>query len=395
MLAQENCLIVQSGGPTAVMNNSVIGLMDAIRQSFPQKKVYGAKGGINGLLYKNFIDLSRWSNDERSKLKWTPGSALGTCRHRLTDEEIRHINKVLQDASIKYLFYIGGNGSMAVADKISKMAEEDNYSLQVIGIPTSIDNDIVCTDHSPGYGSAAKFIATSIMDMKMDVASYMDVSRLNIIETMGRHTGWLAAAASLANHPSDNSSETFIYLPEIPFNTEDCLQKVTETVKKGKSVFLVVAEGIKGENGQLLHQSELEFDGLNRPKLGGVSAYLSNKIKKSTGYDSKVFMPSIWQRSSIRHAAKVDVDEAYNFGVVAWKFVQKGASGQMISVRDKKFTLVPLSEVAGKEKFIPINWYDRDTHGMKKDFIQYVSPLIQGEIDVPMKNGLPVYKGVI
>ena len=394
-MTQENCLIVQSGGPTAVMNNSLIGLVDAILESFPRKTVYGAKGGINGLLNKEFIDLSKWTNSERNKLRWTPGSALGTCRHRLTDEEFHDINKALKDTSIKYLFYIGGNGSMAVADKISKIANEDNYSLQVIGIPTSIDNDVVCTDHSPGYGSAAKFIATSMMDMKIDVASYMDASRINIIETMGRHTGWLAAAASLANHPDDTTSETFIYLPEIPFNMKDCLQKVTETVNKGKSVFLVVAEGIRGENGQLLNQSELEFDGLDRAKLGGVSAYLSEQMKKYLDYESKVFMPSIWQRSSIRHAAKVDVDEAYQLGYVAWQFVEKGASGQMVSVKNEEFALVPLTEVAGKEKFIPTNWYDKDTHRMKKDFIQYVSPLIQGELDVPMKNGLPVYKGAV
>src|SRR5699024_10192880 len=221
------------------MNNSLIGLVDAILESFPRKTVYGAKGGINGLLNKEFIDLSKWTNSERNKLRWTPGSALGTCRHRLTDEEFHDINKALKDTSIKYLFYIGGNGSMAVADKISKIANEHNYSLQVIGIPTSIDNDVLCTDHCPCYGSAAKFIATSMMNMKIDVASYMDASRINIIETMGRHTGLLAAAASLANHPDDTTIETFIYLPEIPFNMRDCLQKVTETVNKGKSVFLV------------------------------------------------------------------------------------------------------------------------------------------------------------
>src|SRR5699024_3997601 len=312
------------------MNNSVIGLVDEIMKSDNNRKIYGAKGGINGVLKGDFVDLSKWSINDRKKLRWTPGSALGTCRHQLTDEEIHHINKLMQEASIKYLFYIGGNGSMAVANKISETAKDNNLSLQVIGIPNSVDNDITCTDHSPGYGSAAKFIATSVLDMKMDVASYMDSSRINIIETMGRNTGWLAAAASLANQPSDSSSETFIYLPEHAFNKEDCIHRVTENIDKGRSVFLVVAEGVKDENNQLLNQSELAYDGLNRPKLGGVSSYLRDEIKRHTGNEAKVMMPGIWQRSSIKHAAKVDVDEAYKLGIAAWHSVKKGASGKMM-----------------------------------------------------------------
>lgn len=392
---QKNCLIVQSGGPTAVINNSVIGLVDEILKSAGKRKIYGAKGGINGLLRGDFIDLSKCSSADRNRLRKTPGSALGTSRHQLTDDDLHLINKVMRENSIKYLFYIGGNGSMAVANKISKMARRDNDPLQVIGIPTSVDNDLTWTDHSLGYGSAAKFIAMSLLDMKMDVESYMDATRIIIVETMGRNTGWLAASASLIEENDESSSELLIYLPEVPFDKCQCIEKVMKAVRQNKSVFLVVAEGIKDKNDNLVNHDELKYNVLGSPELGGVSSYLKEEISRCTGHEAKVVIPSIWQRSSIRHAAKVDVDEAYQMGKKAWQYALEGYSNRMLTIREKYYSLIPFEEVAGKEKNVPIAWYDANNQCMKKEFIEYVTPLIQGELSIPMKNGLPTYPRVM
>src|SRR5699024_9477274 len=198
---------------------------------------------------------------------------------------------------IHYFFYIGGNGSMQVAKMIEDAAMTVGYELIVIGVPKSIDNDLLETDHSPGYGSAAKFLTTSLIDMQMDVASYPNKNRVTIIETMGRHTGWLAAACALATN--DEQSQTMIYIPETPFQLNTCIKKVSEIHQENRNSFLVVAEGILNKNGDLVNENMVEYDHLDRPRLGGVSTYLQRKMEVETGIETRVIAPSIWQRSSV------------------------------------------------------------------------------------------------
>lgn len=399
----ENCLIVQSGGPTAVINNSVVGLVDEMTFSGFKGKIYGSIGGIHGLIHEKFIDLSTLSIGDRHRLRWTPGAALGTCRHKITEEEIERIIKIFAKRRIRYFFYIGGNGSMHVAKMIDDISKKSCFKLTVIGIPKSIDNDLLETDHSPGYGSAAKFLATSVLDMKMDVASYTSSNRVTIIETMGRHTGWLAAACALATCETEKN-QTLIYIPESPFHLESCLEKIVDANKDNINTFLIVAEGIKNKKGQYINESQIEFDNLDRPKLGGVASYLNNTIENSTGIKTRSISTSIWQRSSILLASKTDVNEAYNISKEAWQYAIDGYSGIMIGMdreedHDNEYNISyrpkPLKNIANKEKFFPLEWYDTKKNMITNDFIHYVEPLIQGEMIIPMEKGLPRYKHVI
>lgn len=399
----DNCIIIQSGGPTAVINNSVVGLVDEMLYSGFKGKIYGAIGGIKGLIQGFVINLSNLSTRDRHRLRWTPGAALGTCRHKLIMNEIEQIITILKKHRIRYFFYIGGNGSMQVAKMVHDAAKQMHYNLTVIGIPKSIDNDLLETDHSPGYGSAAKFLATSVLDMKMDVASYPSSNRVTIIESMGRHTGWLAAACSLATCDYDES-QTLIYIPESPFYLDNCLERIVNAYKNKRNTFLIIAEGIKNERGHYINNHQIEYDFLDRPKLGGVSHYLKEAIESNTGIQTRSIVPSIWQRSSILLASKTDVDEAYKISKEAWKYAVKGYSGVMIGMdreeteeSDYKIVYRPkqLHDVANKEKYVPLDWYDTNTCMMTNEFIHYVEPLIQGEMIIPMENGLPTYKHVI
>lgn len=398
-----NCLIVQSGGPTAVINNSMVGLLDQMKLRGMKGKMYGSIGGIHGLINEAFIDLSTLSDNDRHRLRWTPGAALGTCRYKLTDDEVDQIVNLLKRKEIRYFFYIGGNGSMNVAKLIDDRAKTMGFDLVVVGVPKSIDNDVMGTDHSPGYGSAAKFLATSILDMKMDVASFPYSERITIIETMGRHTGWLAAACSLATCQTD-ASQNLVYIPEVPFHLEECLMKVMQAHKEKRDTFVLVAEGIKNDKGQLINEKDVEFDALGRPKLGGVSAYLQAVIESETGIETRSIAPSIWQRSSMLLSSKTDVQEAYELGKQSWMYAEKGYSSIMVGLDREEniqhdyviaYRPKPLASAAGKEKFVPIDWYDEKGNTMTAEFIKYAEPLIQGEVSLPMERGLPIYQHVI
>lgn len=398
---KENCIIVQSGGPTPVINNTVIGLIETIKDSDFQGNIYGAIGSTVGLINGLFLDLGKLTSENRYYLQSTPGIALGTSRHNITDKEIEKIIHILHKNDIRFMFYIGGNGSMEVANMINDLAVNSGYNLTVIGIPKSIDNDLLGTDHSPGYGSAAKFLATSVLDMKMDVNSYPFNKSVTIIETMGRNTGWLAGACGIATYENDDT-QTLIYLPESPFEINDCIQKVTQANDDKRNTFLIVAEGIKDNKGNLVDEN-INYDPLNRPILGGVSGYLKNKIKMHTNIKTRAIETSIWQRSNMLLASQTDIEEAFNIGKRAWDYACQGYSGVMIGmVRNNQnsryeINYLPkkLSDVIGKEKIVPRSWYNDLCNTVTQDFINYIKPLIRGEVFIPMENGLPKYKKIV
>lgn len=399
---KKKCVIVQSGGPTSVINSSLIGIIDEIESTNLKYSIYGSVGGIQGLLTENFIDLTNFSKLERLKLRFTPGSALGTCRYELKIEDAEKIIENLKKHSINYLFIIGGNGSMYVAKMLEDVALYSSYNLAVVGVPQSIDNDILETDHALGYGSAAKFLTTVLLEMKMDVESYPNSPRLTIIETMGRHTGWLAASCSLIK--SDENSQILIYTPEIPFELEECINKVKTIQKEKRNIFIIISEGIKNNKGKLINEESIELDSLKRPILGGVSSYLKNEIEKETNIPIRVIVPSILQRSGLLLSSKTDIDEAYELGKVAWRYSQHGLSGIMVGINrlvfsDEKYEVSynskVLKDVIEQEKFLPSKWYDSKSNTLDEEFINYVRPLIKGEVTPAILNGLPNYKTII
>lgn len=396
-----NSLIVQSGGPTAVINSTVVGVVQAILNRNDRAQIYGALGGIEGMLKADFIRLNRLTPHELELLRYTPGAALGTCRYKLTPDDLQKIIHHLKEAHITDLYYIGGNGSMQVATLLKEEALNQGYALKVIGLPKTIDNDLFGTDHTPGFASTAKYLATMVLDLKMDVSSYVGGQRVTIVETMGRHTGWLAGACQLAFLEDDDFNECLIYLPEFRFDLSECLRKVERLLNSKKNVFLIVAEGVKDLQGSYLTSSHLKYDALNRPKLGGASTYLKEQIEARFKVNVRVIEPSIWQRSSVTLASQVDFLEAYEVGQQAVNFMHEGKTNVMVGMNrreetnyDIDYSCIPLSWIAGKEKTVPLTWYSPKRNKMTQQFIEYLLPLIQGEVRPKTKYGLPHYSSL-
>ncbi|WP_342471431.1 diphosphate--fructose-6-phosphate 1-phosphotransferase [Metasolibacillus sp. FSL H7-0170] len=378
-------MIVQSGGPTAVINSSLAGLIKTIwKQS--DMPVYGAKGGLQGLLSNTFVRLDMLSEQQLDKIKYTPGALLGTCRLKVNEQHLKQIIDTLKALNVRYFFYIGGNGSMHVAHQISTYARQSNYDLYTIGIPKSIDNDLDSIDHSPGYASAAKFLISCTRDITFDINSYELPKKVTILETMGRNTGWLAAACSLAASQQSNCQQ-LIYIPEVPFNMEQCLESIERNRNNNRHTLLIVSEGIRDKNESLIASDNVLFDALNRPKLGGVSYTLKQQIHQSLGVSTRYIDTSIWQRCCTSCLSMVDVEEAYTLGVKAWEAVQKGNNNIMVTlVRQESAKYIPvygtvsLKKVIDIEKHFPIQWYDQTLNTIKEPFSSYLLPLLGEDI---------------
>jgi len=389
-------LIAQSGGPTSVINNSLLGIIEHAIEWKSINQIYGAVNGLYGILNENYINFRSLSEKKLRSLRNTPGAALGTCRYKITDEEVERIIEIFAKRDIRYFFYIGGNGSMQIAHMIYEKAHEKKYDLIVIGVPKSIDNDLMHTDHSPGYGSSAKFLATCILDIAMDLKSLKYSNRVTIVETMGRNAGWLAGSCTLASK-IDPDIPQLIYLPESTFSKEKFLFDITRIYQEYGYCLAVVSEGIRDEKGRLIAEQDRR-DALGRDQLGGVSSYLTQVIEEQTPFSARYLLPSIWQRSSMMISSKVDAEEAYEAGKRALEYAQKDYSGVMVSLVRKSsvnyeidYDIIALQKVAQHEKKVPLEWYNETLSTMSKEFIEYVEPLIQGEILVPKKSGLPYY----
>ncbi|MGG1662406.1 6-phosphofructokinase [Brevibacillus sp. NRS-1366] len=395
-----NCLIAQSGGPTAVINNSLCGILTQAKESGAVQEIYGARRGIYGMLHGDYVGLSGLPATKVNSLRCSPGAALGSWRYKLQDSDVEQIVLQMRRHDIRSFFYIGGNGSMRAAHIIDAAAKRIGYDLQVIGIPKTVDNDLVLTDHSPGYGSAAKFIATCVLDIAMDIRSQPRSKKVTIVETMGRNTGWLAAASSLVTR-SEAAVPLLIYIPESVFSLERFLQDITASYEQNGSVLAVVSEGIRDRSGRLLAEDSLAQDPVGRPQLGGVSTYLAQKVNQHTSLNARNVLPGIWQRSGMLISSKRDADEAYQAGKVALRWALEGRSGVMVALHrirnfpyEVSYEQVLLEDVAGREQAFPIEWYNEQTCKVTEGFHHYLEPLIQGEMFVPMNNGLPVYETI-
>ncbi|MBB6632005.1 6-phosphofructokinase [Clostridium algidicarnis] len=399
-----NCLIAQSGGPTSVINSSVVGLVDENTKLNIFNTVYGGLNGIEGILNENLINLSTCDKNILDTFKLTPSSGLGSCRYKMKDynndeSEYIKIFDIFQKLNIKAFFYIGGNDSMDTVSKLSKYAENKNIDVKIIGIPKTIDNDLPITDHTPGFGSAAKFISTVALETYLDSSVYIN-NGIFILETMGRDAGWLAASASLAKLNNKPIAD-FIYLPEIAFDTDAFIKDVKEKFKKQNHVYIVASEGLKDNDGNFLStlQSAECHDNFGHAQLGGVGNYLKSLILDNhITTRVKSLELGVLQRCAMHISSSIDVEEAYVSGAAALRFAKDGMSGYMVGIKRMAGSTyltetfpIKASTVANNVKYIPRDWINKEGNGVNELFYNYANPLISGNVELLYKDCIPSY----
>ena len=394
------CIIGQSGGPTAVINASSLGVIQAALSNPNITQVLGAAHGIEGVLNDRFYDMAQEESSELERMKYTPASSLGSCRYKMAnflDDETDYLRllDVFLKHDVRYFFYNGGNDSMDTCNKISKFMQKSGYECRVIGIPKTIDNDLNGTDHCPGFGSAAKFIATACMEIHQDLQVY-EKGRVTIVEIMGRHAGWLAGAAGLATY--QGAGPDLVYLPEISFDMPRFLEDVKRIYKEKGSCMVAVSEGVHDESGRFIADAGVGgTDMFGHTQLGGLSATLADIVNRETGLKVRGIELSLLQRCASHVASKTDVEEAYMAGKAAVEAAVAGESDKMVGFERVKggsdyecrTKLIDLTDVANVEKLVPREWVNEEGNGVKQEFIDYVMPLIQEEIAVEKENSLP------
>ena len=393
-------LFGQSGGPTTVINASAAGvIMTALAQDCITH-VYGAEHGIRGVLNDRLFDMGLEDKEELLLLKTTPSSALGSVRYKLADFEkddtdYKRLLEMFQKYDIRYFFYNGGNDSMDTCNKISKYMKKVGYECRVIGVPKTIDNDLYGTDHCPGYGSAAKYIATSLMEAYHDAHVY-DNGRITIVEIMGRNAGWLTAAASLAS--ARGLGPDLIYLPEVAFDEDKFLQNVSVISKKNDgNVIVAVSEGIRYADGRYVAEGGSK-DSFGHAQLGGAAATLARITQEKLGIKARGVEFNILQRCAAHCASKTDVEEAYMAGEAAVLKAVEGVTDYCIGFERNTdvngsykcdMKLISLSDIANIEKKVPLEWINKEGNFVGGGFIDYAMPLIQGHSAPPTVEGLP------
>ncbi len=395
-------MFAQSGGPTSVINSSAAGVFIEGLHSEQITAVYGAAHGIRGILNEEFYDIGKEDEKELLLLKQTPSSALGSVRYKLKDASVddtdyKKLLEVFKKYDVRYFFYNGGNDSMDTCNKISKYMAKSGYEMNVIGVPKTIDNDLFGTDHCPGFASAAKYIATSIMEINLDAKVY-DTPMVCVIEAMGRNAGWLTAAAQLAN--AQGYGADLIYLPEVDFDVDKFVKDVKDVcAKNNNKCIAVVSEGIHDKDGVLICEKlgqAAARDSFGHAQLGGVASMLANLIKNETGYKTRGIELSLMQRCASHCASKTDVEETFQAGKEAVKAAVNGETDKMVCYARKagdkyecEYKLLPLELAANTEKTVPLEWIINDGTGISNEFVDYAMPLIQGEVDMVKENGLP------
>jgi len=392
----------QSGGPTSVINASAAGVIQEALKQDCITAVYGAAHGIRGILDEVFYDMGKEDPAELDLLRTTPSSALGSVRYKLKhfeedETDYKRILEVFKKYNIRYFFYNGGNDSMDTCNKVSKYMQKAGYECRIMGVPKTIDNDLWGTDHCPGYGSAAKYIATSTMEVYHDARVY-DTGMITVLEIMGRNAGWLTAASALASHAGFGPD--LIYLPELPFDVEKFLDEVEAIYKERKKVIVAVSEGIKDKDGKYISEYGSDLakhkDAFGHAQLGGLASVLTSIIKQRINTKVRGIEFSLLQRCATHCGSLTDVNEAYWAGQMAVKYAVEGKTDYMIGFERAEgpeykcnIKLINLSDVANTEKKIPREWINEAGNGLKEEFINYALPLIQGLSTPPFINGLP------
>lgn len=397
-----NAFYAQSGGVTAVINATACGVIETARKSLNINKVYAGRNGIIGALREELIDTSKETKKDIAALKHTPSGAFGSCRYKLKSleenkAEYERLIEVFKAHDIRYFFYNGGGDSQDTAHKVSQLSEKMGFPITCIGIPKTVDNDLPITDNCPGFGSVAKYVAVSIREAAFDVKSMAESStKVFVMEVMGRHAGWIAAAGGLACE-KDGDAPHIILFPEIAFNKEKFLKKVERTVKKHGYCAIVVSEGAAYKDGTFLADAGT-VDAFGHKQLGGVAPVVAQMIKGELGYKYHWAVCDYLQRAARHIASETDVEQAYAMGQAAVEFADAGKNAVMPTIVRKntktyRWTVgeAKLADVANVEKMMPRKYIKRDGFGITEECREYLQPLIVGEAYPPYKNGLPQY----
>ncbi|MGO8677816.1 MAG: 6-phosphofructokinase [Limisphaerales bacterium] len=404
-----NLLVAQSGGPTAVINASLAGVIAEAGRHECIGEIYGGANGILGVLAEDLIDI----NDEKARaiagLRYTPAAALGTCRHKIdfkkkpeqAARDMDRLFEVFQAHDIRYFIYLGGNDSQDTSLKIHEQALKRGSQLRVIGVPKTIDNDLPHTDNCPGYGSVIKFNATTVMEIGLDVGSMAtDDGACCLVEVMGRRAGWIAAGTVLAKQGRAANPPHIILLPEVAFDEEKFLAKVKETVATLRYCIVVVGEGLRNAAGEEVGADRKRLDAFGHPVLAGAADRLQELVQNKLGIKARSVMLSYAQRAAAHWASRTDADNAFACGEAAVKAAVNGRSGQMVKI--ERLTqpdgsvkwgtgLQPLADIANVERLIPRDWVAEDGFLPNDKFVEYARPLIEGEVKIPTEGGLPKY----
>ena len=405
MPTKPNAIVAQSGGPTTVINSSACGVIQEAGKSDKIGRVFGATNGILGVLKEELFDIGAESPQSVEALKRAPAAALGSCRYKLKSLEdsradYERILDVFKAHDIHYFFYIGGNDSMDTADKVNKLAAQRGYELVCMGVPKTIDNDLAYTDHCPGYGSVAKYVATCAMEAGKDTEALYTTDTCTILEVMGRNAGWIAAATGLAQRCPEDAPH-LIYIPEAAFSFDKFVADVQEVLKKLGRVFIVAGEGLKDEKGEYITADTGAFgkDSFGHTQLGGVAEMLKAVIEKEVKIKARFNKLGTNQRDAMHFASLTDINEAYMCGQIAVKYAMEGENGKMVTlVREKgpKYRcttgLAELYDIANGEKKVPKEYINKSGNGITDAMRDYVRPLVQGEAPITVgEDGLPVF----
>lgn len=400
-----NIAIAQSGGPTCAINASLSGIFSEALKYSKIDKIYGSFNGINGILNKKLIDLKNEikNNEDLYLLKHTPATVLGSCRKKLpecSDDSscYKKIFDVFNKHNIQAFFYIGGNNSMDTVKKLSEYAKTISSNIKIMGVPKTIDNDVMATDHTPGFGSAAKYITSTVSEIVRDSIVY-DVPSVTIIEIMGRDAGWLTASTSLLRKNGSHAPQ-LIYLPEKAFSVEKFVEDIKKLHQTTNSVIVAASEGLKNEAGDYVANGHISdvVDVFGHKYLAGLGKYLENIVKTQIGCKVRSIELNVMQRCASHMASKTDLDEAELIGQEALKEALKGETGKMMAfkrISNNPYRIeiesVKIDNIANKEKFFPAEWINTDNNNVTDEAIEYFLPLIQGEVLTPMKNGMPIH----
>ena len=398
-----NCMVAQSGGPTAAINASLAGVIQGVIDSSCYDTVYGSINGIQGVIGNNFLNLSKKASTDSfiERLTATPAMYLGSCRFRLPDfQDDEELYRIIFDRFAEYnigaFFYIGGNDSMDTVAKLSAYAEKINSSIKIAGIPKTIDNDLVITDHTPGFGSACKYLASSIREIAYDTYIYA-LPSLTIIEIMGRDAGWLTAASALARNDFSPAPH-LIYLPEVPFSTERFIEDIKKVQEKYCNIIVAVSEGIRDENGNYLSATTAAADKFGHAQLSGTGKCLEHIVKERLSIKVRSIELNVLQRCAGHLSSKTDLDESFALGRAAVGFTADGLTGFMATINrlsntpyTTEISHAPVSEIANLAKDVPLEWITPEGNDVTREAIEYIKPLIVGEMPCYTKEGVVDY----
>ena len=402
---KKNVIVGQSGGPTAVINASLYGVVsEALAKEADFEKVYGMVNGIEGFLNGQVMDMKPLEKSgELTLIRTTPGSYLGSCRYKLPedleDQVYPELFEKFAEYGIGYFIYIGGNDSMDTVSKLSRYAEKTGSDIRFIGIPKTIDNDLVHTDHTPGFGSAAKYVASTVREIAVDASVYDNKKSVTIVEIMGRHAGWLTAASVLARK-FEGDNPALIYLPETAFDTEKFLSDVRAALEKTANLVVCISEGINDGKGTFICElaSDVGVDTFGHKMLTGSGKYLENLVKDRLGVKVRSIELNVCQRCSSAMLSDTDLSEAAASGAYGVKCALAGETGKMIAFRRGSgeayridYVTEDVNLTCNEEKTVPAEWITGNGSDIGKEFIEYALPLIRGKVEVPKKDGLPLF----